>query len=404
MPVTPLRPSRPLAPSLSPARPLVPAVAPGRVLSPAKPATPRYAGIQLQDLSGALAWRPGSSAISGTAANVVVTNTYDQLDHAMTNYLGQPTIANWLTFGKYASANAGAQIRQAEDVLSLLHGSPSGLVHLWTDGHGLSDLGEALGFFKVVGAQFEQQLKQSGQIWNPFAQLGLIGKMKDAITTLRDAFTQGNTGVYADIVPAFDAYLKAEGSGANGVDALKKLGYGAAPRDPGGLILQGFQAYRAAKAAGDAAAKPGVTASQKQALLARRQTLVNRANLCLVAHEQWTVVGSPKVFGDPAVAAVLDKMGSQLVVKDATGTHQLLPHGGAWSDFATRMGWQEVPLGTRPDAIAVVDAKGQQHAYVVATGAKYDGTISAYFADNLTPAKSQAMIAGSPWTAVGLAA
>ncbi|MOA40354.1 hypothetical protein D3C78_1622200 [compost metagenome] len=86
-----------------------------------------------------------------------------------------------------------------------------------------------------------------------------------------------------------------------------------------------------------------------------------------------------------------------MVMTDANGTHKLLPNGGNWAEFATRMGFSEVPAGSVADAFVVTDHQGVTHHYVEHPDARRrEGTIAQYFADDLTGDRARAMIAGTP--------
>ena len=103
------------------------------------------------------------------------------------------------------------------------------------------------------------------------------------------------------------------------------------------------------------------------------------------------------VFGDPAVYKLLEALSDTMVMTDANGVHALLPHGGNWADFATRMGFAEVPAGTVADAFKVTDHAGVTHHFVMHPEAKKrEGTIGQYFADDLSGERATTMIHGTP--------
>jgi hypothetical protein len=194
----------------------------------------------------------------------------------------------------------------------------------------------------------------------------------------------GNTGVYGDIAPAYDVFLKAEAAGADGVAALRAAGWGQGPKDPQGLLLEAFALYQ--------------RAARERASLSpeARKALVQRATLAIGNHEQMVVLQGPRVFGDPEVARLLSSLSALLTVTDARGTQRLLPHGGNWADFATRMGYDDVPAET-PGAMRVIDHKGVTHYYVPSRDPnRWQGSIGAYFVDGMAPAAAPVILAGKP--------
>ena len=330
--VSPVRPSPAIARR---AVATTPAPAPDAPLRarPLTPKAPAYAGTALPDLSGAVGWKPGQDGLTGTQANETITATYHALDQAMARYLGEPALPNWMTFGKYASRQAGEQIVRLEELLKVVKGrSPDAAIDTMQD------------FLKNPGELGEQGLALLKLAGDPIAFLR-SGQL------IRDALVVGNTGVYVDIAPAYDRFLRAEAQGRDGVAALKAAGWGQAPRDPQGLILPAFALYQ--RATREKATLPA----------AERRAMIHRANMLIVSHEQLVVVQGPKVFGDPEVARLMGSLTAQMTVTDVRGSQPLLPNGGNWADFATRMGYADAPAGT-PGAIKMTDAQGVVHHYV----------------------------------------
>ena len=359
--LAPVRPSHALTRPAAPERPAgVPLRA--RPLTPASP----FAGIALPDLSGAVGWKPGDPGLNGTEANARITATYHTLDQAMARYLGEPALPNWMTFGKYASRQAGEQIVRLEELLKVSK-------RLDADA-AIDSLQDFLKHPEMLGEQGLALLKLSG---DPIAFLRNSQRIRDALVI-------GNTGVYVDIAPAYDRFLRAEAKGEDGVAALRDAGWGRAPRDPQGLILPAFALYQRA------------TREKGTLTPAARREMIHRANMLIVSHEQMVVVQGPRVFGDPEVARLLGSLTSQMTVTDVRGSEPLLPHGGSWADFATRMGYADARPGT-PGAIRVVDPAGVVHHYVPHPDAKRRaGTIGSYFAGALTAADARAMTGAAP--------
>ncbi|MFN3429264.1 MAG: hypothetical protein ACK46X_04855 [Candidatus Sericytochromatia bacterium] len=343
-----------------------------------KPSALDYAGVPLPDLSPARAWAPGSKGLDGSTANRTVTETYTRLDAGMSRYLGEPAAANWMSFGKYASREAGGQILRMEEVLKICYR---------LDADSLVDsLQDLVKQPQLLGEQGMALLARSKG--NPIEFVRNTKRMHDALVF-------GNTGVFADIAPAYDTFLRAEAKGQDGLAALRRAGYGQAPKDAQGFVYQAFECYDRARKLGDRAAK--ATGPEREALLARRLEAVNRGNLLIGIHEQMVVIQGPRVFGDPAVYQLLEALSDTMVMTDANGVHELLPNGGNWADFATRMGFSEVPALSVSDAFVVKDHQGKTHHYVLhPDAAKREGTIGQYFADDLSGDRAKNMIANVP--------
>lgn len=337
-----------------------------------------YDGVPLPDLMAARTWTADSdsSVMSGTQANQVVTRTYQALDQAMTAYLGDPPVPNWTTFGKYASNQVGTEIVRMEAMLTGASlESPATI---------LEQAHDFLQHPSLLGKEALALLKASK---TPEATLANV-------KLLRDALVYGNTAVYSDIAPAFDIFLRAQAQGQDGVAALKAAGFGHAPRDVQGFMLQAFENYQAARQAGDQA-QAAKTPAQRQALLARRQNLVYRATLLLGIHEQMINLQTSHVFGNPQVAKLMADQMSSMSIQDAFGTTPLLPNGGNWANFADRMGFVEVPRGKGD--YTVVDPAGTAHDYVLnPDAARRQGSIAQYFQENMSPDRAKVMIQGIP--------
>jgi hypothetical protein len=296
-----------------------------------------------------------------------VTATYQALDEAMTAYLGEPRLPNWMTYGKYASREVGAQVIRLEEVMKVAEAHDEEAA--------FDTVRDFLGDSTKLGGQGVALLRISRG--NPFQAV------KNA-TAIRDALVAGNTGVYTDIAPAYDVILKAEAAGRDGVAALRAAGWGRAPRDDQGLLLEAFTLYQRA-------ARERSTLTPEE-----RKALIQRATLTIGNHEQMVVLQGPTMFGNPEVARLLSSLSSLLTVSDARGTQRLLPYGGNWADFATRMGYDDVPAST-PGAMRVVDHAGVEHFFAPSLDPKrWEGTIGKYFVDGMEPAAAKAIIAGTP--------
>jgi hypothetical protein len=321
----------------------------------------------LANLGLAVSWRPGQSGLTGTQANLRVTATYQALDEAMTRFLGEPQLPNWMTYGKYASREVGAQVIRLEELMKV-----SGR---YDEEAAWDTFKDFLGDPTKLGGQGIALLKLSHG--NPF-------QAAQNATTIRDALVAGNTGVYMDIAPAYDLFLKAEAAGQDGVAALRNAGWGQAPKDSQGLLLDAFTLYQRA-------ARERATLTPEE-----RHALIQRATLTIGNHEQMVILQGPRMFGNPEVAYLLSSLSALLTVTDARGTQRLLPYGGNWADFATRMGYDDVPAGT-PGAMKVFDHQGVEHNFIPSRNPRrWQGTIGQYFVDGMAPSAARIIITGKP--------
>lgn len=395
------------------ARPAVPAgrgvpgdtlsLSAARAVSPAAPAAPfRYDGLAIEDLRAAQAWTPDTDGLSGLDANRELTVDYHNLDQAMTGYLGEPTLPNWMTFGKYAVNEVGRQIADLEDVLAVADAHPTKAVDL------LQNLNRSK--LKMLTPLLKQDFRDfQVKSWapaylRPLLKVPFLGPLVvgsvgfpfyvlGRLEALHKALVIGNTEIHADIAPAFDAFMRAEAAGQDGVAAVKALP-GLEGRDPQDYLGQAFTRYKEARAL--TARAEAATDAERESLLARREQLVAEANLFVGLHEQMDILQAPDVFGDPQVASLVDAMDGQMSVTDPLGKHLLLPNGGRWTDFATRMGMVPARAG-EPGAIAVRDHEGAVRFYKVEPDpARRVGTIASYFEDGLDTKRAQALIAGVP--------
>ena len=120
-------------------------------LNPASdtPATPdkhfSYESRNYKDLTEAQAYSPATPAsqakMTGTDANDQINQDYHQINQDMQRYLAGdpngpklPDTTDWTSFGKYASREAGEQIRNTEDVIQAMHGDAEAATDLMRNG------------------------------------------------------------------------------------------------------------------------------------------------------------------------------------------------------------------------------------------------------------------------------
>jgi hypothetical protein len=221
---------------------------------------------------------------------------------------------------------------------------------------------------------------------------------------MRDILVEGNTVIHDSAGRAYDAFLKGESSGVGGMESLKKAGYYPGSKDdPMGMYTEAFGQYKQARDLGLEAQKEK-DPSKRDALVQQREDLMKNANIKLFIHEQKSLE-QPHMYGDKDMKAAVQSIGGSMVLEDPHGRYSLLPKGGDWTDFNSRMGFKEVKSGT-PGAISVPNADGTTTNYQVDPNAV--GTVSHYSnsrtAGSLAPALSSnqpAPLIQAPTTATG---
>lgn len=371
-------------------------------------------------------WVAGSTIQSGVQANDIINTTYDHLDRQFDKYLGEPRLANWMTFGKYASREAGTQIQNLEASLEALETFKK------IDGSTGNDERAAKALIKVISSDrmLEQSLRMALEVSNDVSSadfsdyllkgltgVGLekgfefAGKMIGALETLRGAMVKGNTRIYENVAAPFDVFMAAETKGENGLEALKKAGYNgptpghtfttATVKDPQGYVIQAFTKYKQAKTIADKIEilkkeDPVGNKAEIDKLLAQRKQVTHEANLLIGMQEQLTILQDKDIFGDPMVSRLLRAMSGTMSITDANGKHELLPGStpktASWADFKTRMGLEEA-TATTPGAIKARMPDGTTHYFV----AKYPvGTISEHFLNSLEGPKADNLVKSPP--------
>jgi hypothetical protein len=316
---------------------------------------PCYPGVPLLDLRPAQHWRPGGELLSGVQANAHICATYHAIDRYMVRYLGAPTLSSWLTFSKYAAREVGSWIRALEGLLQLLHpASGLGLPphRLWracvlTERVRGDRLLETLAsaFLGFLGAAPRAQAPHRRLQWI----LHLLPELWQTAWAARNGLVGGNVELYHRLGLAFDHFLRAESAGRSGLEALQELTARGLLEDPLGYLQAGFSCYRQAHQVSLLERLPGRSRLQRQRLEEYRRQLVLQANLLLAIQEQSLVLQRSSLFGHPTLHALLGAVRpGRLWLTLAAPAHHgllhfpLLPEGGNWADFETRMGFVDV--------------------------------------------------------------
>lgn len=393
----PFRPSAPERPATSY---LLDSFQSGPSSPPAQMLSPRTAPVQLPDAffryaspapkdhSAAQGWWPGSKPISGTQANTIINSDYHQLNTSMQTYLGGnpggeklPAVADWTSFGKYASREAGEQIRNLEDVMKAYEGSAQGAADAARNMANLDQVTQGL----LLGGN--STLRNGGNLPE------ISGDMVKKLGKMRNALVEGNTEIHKNIAPAYDAFLAGESKGQKGLESLSAAGYTAgSSKDPQGFVTHGFEAYKEARGLGLQAQRE-TDPARKQALLKQRQDLMEKGNLYIGLQEQMEILQRPTIFGDKDMQQAMGAVAGTMTLTDANGKHALRPDGKPWTDFAARMGLKACAADT-PGAIAVQDKQGVTTHYLPDLTQK--GTIVEYFTQNAAGAAADNLNRNTP--------
>ncbi|MDX2282688.1 MAG: hypothetical protein NW241_00940 [Bacteroidia bacterium] len=350
------------------------------------------------------------------ARNQAINQSYHEFDTAMTQYLGQPLISNWMTFGQHASREAGTQIRNLDEGLAALRLALASLQSFATLAAGtpsLTGLAPGVEAMRILISLLAQEglVKQSMLL--AFAQAGItqadlndiIQRYNDllspgsllppvliyrlgrlavdlaalavrltaaipgiiaAVIRIRDNMVSGNRQIYENIAPAYHRFLSAANAHAAG--APFDLSFAG---DPSGFVAAAFNLYIESKLLADEYA-----ATPDRTLLDERRQKAHRANL-LIGFQEQLVILQP-IFD--TMQAELRAMSGTMLLHDPNGAHPLI---GNWGNFYTRMGIDASaapadPRSIRPDTLPPMLRPG-------APG--YSGTIGEYFEQNLENAR-----------------
>lgn len=353
-------------------------------------ATFRYAEVALLNLSGACAWTPERGGLCGGEANATVVATYQALDAQLDTYLCAPPYASWLTFAKYSARQVGSWIRGLEGTWSLIHALRPGrsslpeklragrrLARLMLEGSLASTavrtvLGAA---GRAVRALGERRAPKSGA---KSSWLGMLAaaprRFLAMLRAVRGALVEGNTELYGRIARAFNMFLGAESRGESGLGALEAAVRSGSIEDSFGYLRRGFSQYRLARMIGLALSAPCTSDGIRASLEALRRKLIFNANLMIAVQEQALILQKSTVFGNPIVYELLADVGPgelSLPLAAARGRQAenftMLPEGGNWADFATRMGFRHVedkePGGADVFTVALPEAPNEAKRY-----------------------------------------
>lgn len=352
------------------------------------------------------------------ARNQAINQSYHALDTAMNSYLGSPNVANWTTFGQHASREAGTQIRNLDEGLDTLNNALNVLKGLTSLNpvtmaqkapDAVQALRRVLGLLQQDG-MIPQLLRLSlqkagitqgelqalyddlrlltnwtsaipglGQVRQARVaiRLGLIaGKLALAIPSIlqsankiRDNMIRGNREIYENIAPAYAQYLAAANAAPDGIPPRQRFA-----NDPKGFLAEAFSEYSEVRRLGleiRAAQDPATIAR----LTAEREARANRANLLIGFQEQLVILQPIFNTMQPELRAIAGTM----ALNDPRGRVPLLPNGGNWGDFYTRMGIDPARAPRDPQTIT----PNNLPPLLNPRDPRFQGTIGQYFQQGL---------------------
>lgn len=302
-----------------------------------------------------------------------ITQSYHELSEAMGDLLGAPRVADWCTFAKFASRQAGHHIRETSLTSSQLL---SAFFDRKADGKLLriiDDMRQIPARLSMAGRLLTLCLKRCshsldlGDVRRSSGPrvITAIGDFRAAAARLNRAFFLGNLRVYENIAPAYHTFLRVAYSDYPNIpDAALSFD---AEVDPMGYLQRGLCCYRDAlrcSRAGD---------------ISTRDERVREGNLWLGLHEQGCVL--QPLFDE--VREELKVLSDGIVVNDPRGMTRMLPRGGDWGDFYDRMGIDPSKVGNQP----------WTSLPPLRSAAERAGTIAAYFDDGL---RAESLMATRP--------
>lgn len=316
---------------------------------------------------------------AGTDANTKVNQEYDALRQAYGDYLGTD-VASFPGLAQNGSVLAGEQIRNLENVLAGLQGDPKAMTDAMRGLGGNMDSiiqGALMGKGLAENAASRQNPLEAA-LAPPVVAGKVAGEtVTDGVRTaqaMRDGLVAGNTEIHHSAAPAAHAFLKGEADGGKGMEELKKAGYypGSA-HDPHGLYTKAYSQLQDVRRLGLEAANEKDPA-KKAELEKQRDEVMKSANRHLFTQEQLTLE-QPHIYGNQDMKNAVRSIGGTMTLKDPNGTYNLLPKGGDWTDYETRMGYKKVDQPSK-DSVTINGPNGQPIHYQSDPNAV--GTVSHY--------------------------
>jgi hypothetical protein len=353
------------------------------------------------------------------ARNHAINQSYHQFDTSMTQYLGQPLVSNWCTYGQHASHEAGSQIANLQaaidtldDVLAILISIPSSANPIVT----VQNAMRAAEAIRRVVVLLNQPgiVKQSIQLalakagitprdlqkvadafnavttfeWTdlipgaPQAELVVLAvRTLDVAASLAAAIPaiiaalgkihrnmiSGNRQIYENIAPAYHLFLSTANGAPQGVPGA--IGFAG---DGKGFLAAAFQEYAHVRRVTNELAALAPNAPARPAKIADRNQRAHRANL-LIGFQEQLVILQP-IFD--TMQEELRAMSGTMVLRDPNGVRALAPN---WGDFYTRMGIDPSTAPADPNSITPSTLPPMRNS----SDPRNAGTINEYFSQGL---------------------
>jgi|GEM_PF-2187967 len=229
----------------------------------------------------------------------------------------------------------------------------------------------------------------------------IITKLYDNLGVMVRCLIIGNQGIYRNMVPGALAFLQGEADGGKGIEKFQAWAktqpddsndlWMNGTCDPQNFLLNAFKAYQQVRQMGMEMMQLDLSkAGNKEkwdALKDKRRKLMDVANVIIGCQEQMCILQAPNVFTNPTMRTLVQGQEKQMMLHDkgdpggARRRIDLLPDGGDWTVFVTRMGLQP---GSGGSSIHIQDPYESAFAEGdYAADASRRGTIFDYFHTNL---------------------
>lgn len=260
-----------------------------------------------------------------------INGSYHEMSEAMGRFLGEPRVADWCSFAKFASHQAGQRIRETsltavEFMRNLLDRSePGKLKRLVED---LLRMPARLSMGRLLlslslrraeaGISVEEVSQRHGARLLP-----ALCDLRGAAARLNRSFVLGNLRIYENIAPAYAAFLEAARDAPDWLPREAPAFSG----DEHGYLRRAFGSYLEARRLS--------LAGQTEA----RDQRVHEGNLWIGIHEQGQIL-------QPLFEEIREELralaGSIYFSDGGEEDHRMLPDGD-WGDFFARMGLEIRP-------------------------------------------------------------
>jgi hypothetical protein len=282
---------------------------------------------------------------AGTKANREINQEYQALSESYRDYLGGD-VASFPALAKNGSHLAGQQIQNLENSQLALQGDPQAMTDAMRGMANKDNLVQGAMLGKGIAERAAGDEKPSDALTNPVGTAGkvageTVGDGLNTMNQMRDSLVAGNTEIHHSAAPAAHAFLKGESNGGKGMEELRKSGYyPGSEKDPHGLYTKAYSMLPEVRELGLQASKETDPANKKQ-LEKQRDDLMKKSNLHLFTQEQLTLE-QPKIYENQTMKNAIGSIGGTMTLDGPSGRYDLLPNGGDWTDFKTRMGYDQV--------------------------------------------------------------